>query len=86
MTSGHDDRPLFHSATAQPISSSAVSYFAKNEPQLKSLYDSLAVGNIPKAMEIAKSAGMNAEQASLLVRDSRALASAVLAIGQEMRW
>lgn len=86
MNSGQDDRPLFHKSGTQPIHSTVVSYFANNESQLKSFYDSLALGNVQKALDVAKAAGMPPEHASLLVRDSSALAAAVLAIGEEMRW
>jgi hypothetical protein len=60
--------------------------FAKKNQQFASLIDAISTGDSKTTLEICNSVGISEKQASLLIRDSAALAAFVNAVGAEAGW
>lgn len=74
--------------TAMPFTHGreVISNFTEKDGNFEKLFDALATGNIKETLQVCKSVGMSERQASLLVRDSAALAAFVLNYGQADSW
>jgi len=68
------------------LSPDAAAYFGKSGKAFTSLIDAIATGDYKGTVEACKAAGVSEKHASLVMRDSAALASAVLAIGSADCW
>jgi hypothetical protein len=74
------------SDTPLKLSSAAASHFANDKRSFESLIDAIAVGDVSGAIKAASTGGIPHKDASLMVRDSSALAAAVLSMGDVMSW
>lgn len=82
----NDKRFAFADHSAMRLSGETAQYFGRDDSNFRDLMDNLATGNIKGAMEVAQKGGLSDDQASLLVRDSAALATLMHYVGHEMSW